>query len=141
MAPRTGGHAGDPRSAARMAGHPLHPMAIPFPIAFAVSISACDILGAALVLAALAAVAGPIDARGARRIRGLSAVGRLMVGNRVAVLPSPWTWYRRDGTGDAAALPAGLLIARVVAPVLPCAGWRGWERVHRHRVAVPDEAA
>ena len=63
----------NPRSTASIAGHPIHPMLIPFPIAFFVGTFACDLvywqtsnsawaaatpwlLGAGLVMAALAAV-------------------------------------------------------------------------------------
>ena len=69
--------ANNPRSTAKIADHPLHPMFIPFPIAFLVATLVCDLifwrratrpgagslylLGAALVMAALAALAGFID--------------------------------------------------------------------------------
>src|SRR5918994_7662153 len=67
----------NPQSTAQIAGHPLHPMLIPFPVAFLVATLVSDLifwrtgnsgwstaslylLGAALVMAALAAVAGLI---------------------------------------------------------------------------------
>ena len=63
----------NPRSTAQIAGHPIHPMLIPFPIAFFVSTFVADLvywqtssaasanatvwlLGAGLVMAALAAI-------------------------------------------------------------------------------------
>jgi uncharacterized membrane protein len=78
----------NPRSTAQIAGHPLHPMLIPFPIAFLVATFVCDLifwrtgntawstaaiylLGAALVMAAVAAIAGFTDFFGERRIRSL----------------------------------------------------------------------
>lgn len=71
----------NPRSTASIAGHPIHPMLIPFPIAFFVGTFACDLvywqksnpacaaatrwlLGDGLVMAALAAVMGLIDVLG-----------------------------------------------------------------------------
>ena len=68
----------NPKSTASIAGHPIHPMLIPFPIAFFVATFVCDLaywqtantawataatwlLGAGLVMAALAAVAGLTD--------------------------------------------------------------------------------
>src|ERR687890_1008868 len=80
----------NPQSTARIAGHPLHPMLIPFPVAFLVSTLVCDLLfwstgnsawstaslyllGAALVMAALAAVAGLTDFLGDRRVPRPSA--------------------------------------------------------------------
>src|SRR5437763_11613006 len=79
----------NPVSTASIAGHPLHPMLIPFPIAFFVSTLVCDLvfwgtrseiwsiaalwlLGAGLIMAALAAVAGLTDFIGDRRIRDIS---------------------------------------------------------------------
>src|SRR5215218_1601504 len=80
----------NPGSTANIGGHPLHPMLIPFPIAFLVASLACDLafwwtrspgwatsalwlLEAALITAALAAAAGFTDFLAVRRIRDLSA--------------------------------------------------------------------
>lgn len=148
----------NPKSTAQIAGHPLHPMLIPFPVAFLVATLVCDLifwrtgnaawttaslylLGAALVMAALAALAGLTDFMGDERIRSLSAAWHHMVGNVVVVLLSLWNWYRRYETGEAAVIPTGLLISFVVVLILLYTGWRGWEMVYRHRVAVSDEAA
>jgi len=76
----------NPRSTASIAGHPIHPMLIPFPIAFFVATFVCDVvfwqtsnamwataavwlLGAGIVMAALAALAGLPDVLGEPRIR------------------------------------------------------------------------
>ena len=81
----------NPQSTAQIAGHPLHPMLIPFPVAFLVATLVCDLLfwntgnsawstaslyllGAALVMAALAAVAGLTDFRSIP-VRTSSALG------------------------------------------------------------------
>ena len=146
----------NPRTTAQIAGHPLHPMLIPFPVAFLVATFVCDLifwrtgngawstgslylLGAALVMAALAAVAGLTDFLGDRRIRDLSAAWHHMLGNVVVVLLSLWNWYRRYATGDAAVVPIGLIISLAVVLLLLYTGWRGWEMVYRHRVAVSDQ--
>src|SRR5829696_10576092 len=95
----------NPKSTAQIAGHPLHPMLIPFPIAFLVATLVCDLifwrtgnpgwstaslwlLGAALIMAGLAAVAGLTDFMGDQRIRDLSAAWHHMLGNIAAVLLS-----------------------------------------------------
>lgn len=147
-----------PQSTAQIAGHPLHPMLIPFPVAFLVATLVCDLLfwntrnsawstaslyllGAALIMAALAAVAGLTDFMGDRRIRDLSAAWHHMIGNVVVVLLSLWNWYRRYEAGDAAVLPMGLLISLVVVLLLLYTGWRGWEMVYRHRVGMSDQGA
>lgn len=146
----------NPQSTAQIAGHPLHPMLIPFPVAFLVSTLVSDVvfwrtgntawstaslylLGAALIMAALAAVAGLTDFLGDRRIRDLSAAWHHMVGNVVAVLLSLWNWYRRYEAGEAAVVPTGLLISFTVVLILLYTGWRGWEMVYKHRVAVADQ--
>jgi uncharacterized membrane protein len=146
----------NPVSTANILGHPLHPMLIPFPIAFLVATFVCDLifwrtgngawatatlwlLGAALVMAALAAVAGLTDFLGDGRIRAIGAAWHHMIGNVVAVLLSLWNWYRRYEGGETAILPTGLVISLVVVLILLYTGWRGWEMVYRHRVAVYDE--
>src|SRR5919112_6551612 len=99
----------NPRSTASIMGHPLHPMLIPFPIAFFVATFVCDLifwrtgnpawasaslylLGAALVMAALAAVAGLTDFLGDERIRDLSPAWHHMIGNVIAVVLSLLNW-------------------------------------------------
>jgi uncharacterized membrane protein len=63
-----------------------------------------------------------------------------MLGNVAAVLLSLWNWYRRYEGGEAAVLPVGLALSFVVVLILLYTGWRGWEMVYRHRVAVADQA-
>src|SRR5262247_861950 len=93
----------NPKSTASIAGHPIHPMLVAFPIAFFVATLACDIafwrtgdtywattaqwlLGAGLVMAALAALAGIIDMLGEPRIRALRDVWWHAGGNILMVL-------------------------------------------------------
>src|SRR5207237_10715640 len=90
-----------PRSTASIAGHPIHPMLIPFPIAFFVATFVCDLvfwgtrnaswadatlwlLGAGLIMAALAAVAGLTDFLSEPKIRNLSTAWWHAGGNVVA---------------------------------------------------------
>ena len=148
----------NPVSTANIMGHPIHPMLIPFPIAFLVATFVCDLifwrtgnpawataslylLGAALVMAALAAVAGLTDFLGDERIRNLSPAWHHMIGNVVAVVLSLWNWWRRYAAADAGAVvvPTGLIISAMAVLILLYTGWRGWEMVYRHRVAVYDE--
>ena len=145
----------NPKSTAQIAGHPLHPMLIPFPVAFLVATFVCDLifwrtanagwsaaamwlLGAALVMAALAAATGLTDFMGDRRIRDLSAAWHHMLGNVVAVGLALINWYWRYSGGDAAVLPWGLVLSTLVVLILLYTGWRGWEMVYRHRVGVEE---
>jgi uncharacterized membrane protein len=145
----------NPHTTAHIAGHPIHPMLIPFPIAFLVATFVCDLvfwrtgnpgwstaalylLGAAIVMAALAAVAGLMDFLGDERIRDLSAAWHHMIGNVVVVVLALINWYRRYAGGDAAVLPWGLVLSTIIVLLLLYNGWRGWEMVYRHRVGVEE---
>jgi uncharacterized membrane protein len=147
---------GNPRSTAQIAGHPIHPMLIPFPIAFLVATLACDLafwrtgnaswaigsmwlLGAALVMAALAALAGLTDFLGERRIRDIRDAWLHMIGNVIAVLLSLINFYLRYSNGaEAGVFPWGLWISLIVVLLLLFNGWKGWNLVYKHGVGVAD---
>ena len=102
----------NPRSTASIAGHPLHPMLIPFPIAFFVAAFVCDLafsrtgdaflataalwlIGAGLVTAALGAVVGLIDVLSEPRLQALSNAWWHAGGNALAVVIQLFNWYLR----------------------------------------------
>ena len=147
----------NPESTARIACHPLHPMLIPFPIAFFVAAFACDVafwgtanpfwasasvrlLGAGIVMAGLAAIAGLMDVVGEPRIRALNAVWWHAGGNVLIVLIQLYNRFARYTQGTDAVVPSGLILSLVVVGILLFTGWKGWEMVYRHRVGVSDEA-
>src|SRR6516165_175512 len=93
----------NPQSTVQIAGHPIHPMLIPFPIAFFVSTFVVDLiywqtndnawataslwlLGAGLIMAALAAVMGLIDVLSDQQIRQLNDAWLHAGGNVIVVL-------------------------------------------------------
>jgi len=146
----------NPQSTASIAGHPIHPMLIPFPIAFFVGTFVCDIvywqtqntgwaaatvwlLGAGLVMAALAAVAGLTDVLGDGRIRALDDAWWHAGGNVLVVLIELYNWYARYSEGTSAIVPKGLVLSLIAVAGLLFTGWKGWEMVYRHRVGVADE--
>ncbi len=146
----------NPKSTARIAGHPIHPMLIPFPIAFFVAAFVCDLvywqtgapawttaalwmLGAGIVMAALAALAGLTDVLGEPRIRALGDAWWHAGGNVIVVLIEIYNWYARYTEGTAAVLPKGLILSLIVTGILLFTGWKGWEMVYRHRVGVSEE--
>jgi len=152
---RKGSAMPNPQSTASIAGHPLHPMLIPFPIAFFVSTFVCDLafwrtgdpfwatvalwlLGAGLLMAALAAVIGLIDVLGEPRIRSLNDTWWHAGGNIIAVVIALYNWYLRYTSGEAAVVPIGLLLSLIVVCILLFTGWKGWNLVYRHRVGVAD---
>jgi uncharacterized membrane protein len=146
----------NPQSTAKIAGHPIHPMLIPFPIAFFISTFVCDIvywqtasaawataatwlLGAGIIMAALAALAGLTDVLGDQRIRALSQVWWHAGGNVIVVLIEIYSWFMRYSEGAAAIVPTGLILSLIVVCILAFTGWMGGEMVYRHRVGVADE--
>jgi uncharacterized membrane protein len=146
----------NPKSTASIAGHPILPMLIPFPIAFFVATFLCDLmfwstgnsgwvtatlwlLGAGLVMAALAAIAGLTDVLGDRQIQNLRDAWLHAGGNIIAVLIEIYNWYSRYEHGTAAVLPTGLVLSLVVVCILLFTGWKGWEMVYRHRVGIADD--
>jgi uncharacterized membrane protein len=145
----------NPKSTASIAGHPIHPMLIPFPIAFFVATFVSDLvywqtsnaawataaiwlLGAGLVMAALAAVAGLTDVLGEPRIRALNDVWWHAGGNVLVVLIELYSFYARYAEGTAAIVPKGLVLSLICVGILLFTGWKGWEMVYRHRVGVAD---
>jgi uncharacterized membrane protein len=145
----------NPRSTAQIAGHPIHPMLIPFPIAFFVSAFVCDLvfwgtrypiwataalwlLGAGLIMAALAAIAGAIELLGDAQIRNLTDAWWHAGGNVVAVVIELFNFFLRYANGTSAVLPTGLVLSLIVVCILLFTGWKGWEMVYRHRVGVAD---
>jgi uncharacterized membrane protein len=133
-------------------------MLVPFPIAFFVATLLCDVafwvtgnviwvsastwlLGAGLVMAALAALAGLTDFLGDDRIRAIPAAWQHAIGNVIAVLISLFNFYWHYSRSADAVLPTGLICSLAVVGVLLFTGWMGWEMVYRHRVAVYDEPA
>lgn len=146
----------NPKSTLSVAGHPLHPMLVPFPIAFFVGTLVTDVvhsqstqpfwamastwmLGAGLVMAALAALAGLTDFLGDHRIRNLRDAWLHMIGNVVVVLIEAFSLWRRVVDGPDFILPTGLVLSLVSAALLLFNGWLGWEMVYRHRVGVSEE--
>jgi uncharacterized membrane protein len=147
----------NPKSTASIAGHPIHPMLIPFPIAFFVATFVCDLaywqssnagwatatlwlLGAGLVMAALAAVAGLTDVLAEPRIRALSDAWWHAGGNIIVVLVELYNFYARYTEGSSAIVPKGLVLSAVSVCILLFTGWKGWEMVYRYRVGVSDAA-
>jgi uncharacterized membrane protein len=147
---------GNPKSTASIAGHPIHPMLIPFPIVFLVLALVADLifwqsansawatvgmwaLGAGIVMALVAALAGFTDFFGDERIRRIGDAWQHMIGNLVAVLLAAINWYIRYRYGDAAGVfPWGIWISLATVLLLLFNGWKGWELVYRHHVAVSN---
>jgi uncharacterized membrane protein len=96
------------------------------------------LLGAGLIMAALAAVAGLIDVLGDARVRNLSDAWLHAGGNVIVVLIELYNWYSRYEHGGSAIVPTGLVLSLIVVLILLFTGWKRWEMVYRHRVGVSD---
>lgn len=147
----------NPRSTASIAGHPIHPMLVPFPIAFFVSAFLTDLayattgdptwataslwlLGAGLIMAGFAAIAGLIDVFGDMQIRQLDDAWLHAGGNVLAVLIELYNFYLRYQDGVVAIVPIGTVLSGLVVAILLFTGWMGWKLVYRHRVGVADQS-
>ena len=146
----------NPTSTAKIAGHPLHPMLVTLPIGFFLATLLFDILfwltgntgwatgalwliGAGLIGAALAAIAGLTDFLGDRRIRGISDAWQHAIGNVILVLVQLFSWYQRYRYGASAVVPLGISLSLVALLIMAFTGWKGGELVFRGRVGVSDE--
>lgn len=144
----------NPQSTAKIGGHPLHPMLVPFPIAFFAGTLACDLafwvtgdplwvtatiwlLGAGIVMALLAALGGFTDLLGDRRIREIDTAWWHMGGNLLLVVIEVSNWFLRSQTATPV-LPWGLVLSTIAVGVMLFTGWKGWEMVYLHRVAIAD---
>jgi uncharacterized membrane protein len=134
----------------------MHPILITLPIGLFVGVLLFDLifwqtgtemwatgalwlLGAGLIAAALAAVAGLIDFLGDQRIRALSDAWQHAIGNVIMVLIQLFSFYERYRYGTSAVVPLGLSLSFVAILIVLFTGWKGGEMVFRHRVAVYDE--
>jgi len=128
-------------------------MLVPFPIALFVSALVCDLvfwqtgnsawataatwlIGAGLITAAAAAVAGLVDFLSERLIRSMSDAWWHAGGNVLLVLIELYSWYARYTQGAAAVVPTGLILSLVAVGLLLFTGWKGGEMVYRYRVGV-----
>jgi uncharacterized membrane protein len=146
----------NPKSTARILGHPIHPMLIPFPIVFLISALLTDLaylrsgwatwayasswlIGAGIATALLAALAGFTDFFGDRAIRQLRPAWYHMIGNLAAVLISIANFLVHMRDGAAGIMPTGAILSGVVVLLLAFNGWMGGELVFRHGVGVEPQ--
>jgi uncharacterized membrane protein len=145
----------NPRSTAKIFGHPIHPMIVPFPIASFVGVLLCDLalwrtmdpmwflaskwlLCVGIVTALLAAVAGFTDFLGDQRIRDLGIARLHMGGNLAVVLIEAFNWYKRYPGNADVVFSSGLLLSAAAVGLMLVTGWLGGEMVFRRRVGVAD---
>lgn len=140
-------------STVAVAGHPLHPLLVTFPIAFLTGAFATDLgywltddlfwarasiwlIGAGFVSGIVAALAGMMDFLRIDRVRKRRAGWAHMIGNVAALTLTLVNWVLRLNNGTDAILPTGLILSLIVASLLGITGWYGAELIYRHKVAV-----
>ncbi len=145
----------NPASTARVAGHPIHPMLVPFPIACFVGVLVTDLaywrtadmmwadfsawlLVAGLVMGTLAAITGLIDFFSDRLVRAQWPAWPHMLGNVLVMLLSLLNAFVHSRDAWTSVVPTGLIISAVVVLILLFTGWFGWSMVYRHHVGVAD---
>lgn len=145
----------NPRSTAQIAGHPIHPLLIPFPIVSFIGALVTDVmwlttneggwatasnwlLGVGIATALLAALAGMADYLGDERVKKIGAATRHMIANIVVVTLETVNLVARlsGGTDQIGAIGVWLSLASVL--ILAYSGWLGGELVYRHGVGVQE---
>jgi uncharacterized membrane protein len=147
----------NPQVTARVAGHPIHPMLVPFPIACFVGALLTDIaywrtaqmmwadfsawlLAAGVIMGVLAAIAGLTDFIGGRLIRAHGAAWAHLLGNALVLVLSVINLLVHSRDAWTSVVPTGLILSALVVLILLVTGWLGWDLVYRHRVGVAETA-
>ena len=140
----------DLQSTAAIKGHPIHPLLVPIPIAAFIGALVTDILfvadgsdswavasqwllGAGLVGALLAALAGFTDFAGNARIREFrDAWLHLFANLTLVIVETVNLLVRLSDAGRAGTL--GIALSAIAVLLLLFSGWKGGELVFRHGV-------
>jgi uncharacterized membrane protein len=140
-------------STVAIAGHPLHPLIVTFPIAFLTGVFGTDVgywltgdpfwarasmwlIMAGFVTGLVAAATGMSDFLRIDRVKKHSAGWIHAVGNIAVLLLTLFNWIHRAGNVEGGVLPLGIIISMIVALLLAITGWYGAELIYRHKVAV-----
>ena len=140
-------------STAAVLGRPIHPMLVPFPLAFLVGALATDLaasatrdpfwsrasawlLGAGAVTGVLAGAVGSIDYLTVRRARE-HATGKIHAyGNGLALVLAAANLLLRRNANGTAPTSATLALSALTAAVLGVTGWAGGELSYSEMVGV-----
>lgn len=146
----------NPRSIARIAQHPIHPMLVPIPIACFVGTFLTDVmywrtaemmwadfsawlLAVGVVVGYLAAIAGLFDFFGNRLIRAQAPAWPHAIGNAVVLVLATLNMFVHTRDAWTSVVPWGLILSTAVVLILIFTGWMGWSLVYRYRVGVAQQ--
>jgi uncharacterized membrane protein len=140
-------------STVAIAGHPLHPLTVIFPIAFLAAALGSDfgywltrdffwarasfwLIGLGLGLGLIAAATGLSDFLKIERVRKRTAGWVHLILNVSILVLSLVNFLLRLGDAESKILPWGLLISLVVGTLTSASGWFGAELSYRHKIGV-----
>jgi uncharacterized membrane protein len=145
-----------PRSTARIAGHPIHPMLVPVPLVCFAGTLITDIvywrtaemmwanfsawlLLVGLLFSIFVVIAGLIDFLGDRRIRALPQAWIHGVGNALALALSIVNACIHSRDAYTSVVPTGIILSAIVVLILLVTAWNGWAMVYRRGVGLRPE--
>ncbi len=140
-------------STAAIGGHPIHPMIVPYPIAFLTGAVATDLaarntddpfwartskwlLGAGIVTGLAAGAVGAIDYFTIKRAREKKTGKLHAYGNPLALGLAGASLFARRGDDDTAPSDAAFALSAATAGLVALTGWAGAELSYRHMVGV-----
>ncbi|QLE55006.1 DUF2231 domain-containing protein [Nostoc sp. TCL26-01] len=140
-------------STVAIAGHPLHPLSVIFPIAFLAAALGSDfgywltrdffwaraslwLIGLGLAGGAIASLIGLSDFLKIERVRKRQAGWVHLILNVSILILTLVNFLLRWGDAEARILPWGLLISLVVGTFTSLSGWFGAELSYRHKIGV-----
>ncbi|BBD68318.1 hypothetical protein NIES4072_43700 [Nostoc commune NIES-4072] len=140
-------------STVAIAGHPLHPLTVIFPIAFLAAALGSDVgywltrdffwarasfwlIGLGLGLGLIAAATGLSDFLKIERVRKRTAGWVHLILNVSILVLSLVNFLLRLDDAESRILPWGLLISLVVGTLTSASGWFGAELSYRHKIGV-----
>lgn len=144
-----------PYSTARIGGHPIHPMLVPFPIVCFVGTLLTDLtywrtaemmwanfsawlVTIGVIMGWLAALAGLIDFVGNRLVRAQPPAWPHAIGNAAVLILATLNMLVHSRDAWTSVVPTGLILSAVVVVMLLFTGWMGWSMVYRYRVGIAN---
>jgi uncharacterized membrane protein len=143
-------------TAVAVAGHPIHPMLVTFPIAFLMAALPSDIaflylgdpfwarlslwlLGVGTAMGTLAGIAGTVELLAIAGIRRRPAAWNHFVAAVMMLSVGFANWAWRLGDAEAAVAPWGLAMSALTAAMVVFAGWLGGGLVFEHQIGIENE--
>jgi len=140
-----------------VAGHPIHPMLITFPVAFLSGVLATDLaywflgnpfwaeasfwlVAAGSVMGTLAGIAGTIELLAVSGIRRRVISWSHFIASVMLLSIGFANWAYRIGDPVGAVFPWGIYLSALGVGVLGVAGWLGGHLVFHHQIGIVDES-